>query len=76
MRFGEPSANRHLGVFGSLVVAPNEAVSPTTYYFTSGLVAYGPLESRPKDFVSSGLAYGSYSSQLRSGQAAGATVKS
>jgi porin len=75
VRFGEPPANRHLGVFGSLVVAPNEAVSPMTYYFSSGLVAYGPMESRPKDFVSLGLAYGSYSSQLRSEQAADAAAK-
>jgi len=75
VRFGEASANRHLGVFGSLVVAPNEAVSPMTYYFSSGLVAYGPLDSRPKDFVAFGLAYGAYSSQLRSGQSANATVK-
>ena len=70
MRFGDPSANRHLGVFGSLVVAPNEAVSPMPYYFSSGLVAYGPMESRPKDFVSLGLALGAYSSQLRSEQGA------
>lgn len=75
VRFGEPSTDRHLGVFGSLVVAPYEAVSPMTYYFSSGLVAYGPLERRPKDFVAFGLAYGAYSSQLRSEQAATATTK-
>ena len=68
VRFGKPSSNRHLGVFGSLVVAPNEAVSPMPYYFSSGLVAYGPMECRPKDFVAFGLAYGAYSSQLRSEQ--------
>ncbi len=75
VRFGEPSANRHLGVFGSLVVAPDEAVSPMPYYFSSGLVAYGPLESRPRDFAAFGLAYGAYSSGLRSEQAASATAK-
>ena len=68
VRFGKPSSNRHLGVFGSLVVAPNEAVSPMPYYFSSGLVAYGPMECRPKDFVAFGLACGAYSSQLRSEQ--------
>jgi len=75
VRFGAPASNRHLGVFGSFVAAPNEAVSPMTYYFSSGLVAYGPIESRPKDFLSFGLAYGAYSSQLRSEQAATATTQ-
>jgi carbohydrate-selective porin OprB len=32
------------------------------------LVAYGPFESRPKDFLSLGVAYGAFSSDLRSAQ--------
>ena len=64
-RFGNRAENRHLGVFGSLVVAPDEAVSPMPYYFGTGLVAYGPLDRRPKDILAIGLAYGAYSSRLR-----------
>jgi len=64
LRFGEENSNRHLGLFGSFVLAPDESASPMPYYFSSGLVAYGPLESRPKDFLALGLAYGTYSEEL------------
>lgn len=70
VRFGNQTENRYVGIFGSFVVAPDESVSPMPYYFSAGMVAYGPLESRPKDFLSFGLAYGAYSSQLRSAQQA------
>ncbi|PAZ00787.1 MAG: hypothetical protein CAK90_03825 [Spartobacteria bacterium AMD-G4] len=33
-------------------------------FFSAGLVAYGPLDSRPKDFLAVGLAYGAYSDEL------------
>lgn len=69
VRFGENSTDRHLGVFGSVVLAPDESVSPMPYYFSAGLVAYGPFESRPRDFFALGLAYGAYSSDLRASQA-------
>lgn len=65
VRFGNATSKRHLGVFGSFVLAPDESVSPMPYYFSTGLVAYGPLDSRPKDFLTLGLAYGAYSDQLR-----------
>ena len=68
LRFGDASANRRIGVFGSFVLAPDESVSPMPYYFSVGLVAYGPLEARPKDFVALGLAYGAYSRDLRASQ--------
>lgn len=70
LRFGEPSSGRHLGIFGSFVVGPDAAVNPMPYYFNSGLVAYGPLACRPGDFLALGVAYGAYSSQLRSEQSA------
>jgi porin len=36
-----------------------------TYFFDAGLVAYGFLPSRPRDFAGFGVAYGSYSGDLR-----------
>jgi hypothetical protein len=44
------------------------------YYFSAGLVAYGPLDIRPQDFVVLGLAYGSYSDQLRPAKLYDATL--
>jgi porin len=70
VQFGSPSDNRHLGIFGSVVVAPDQEVSPLPYFFNGGLVAYGPLESRPKDFLALGVAYGAFSADLRSAQQA------
>jgi porin len=35
------------------------------YFFNTGLVAYGFLPSRPRDFAGFGVAYGSYSGNLR-----------
>jgi porin len=68
VRFGGASDERHLGIFGSIVVAPDQEVSAMPYFFSTGLVAYGPFESRPKDFLSLGVAYGAFSSDLRSAQ--------
>jgi porin len=39
-----------------------------TWFFDAGLVAYGPIASRPKDFLSLGVAYGSFSTDLRESQ--------
>jgi len=65
MRFGGVGDGRHLGVFGSVVVAPDQSVSPMPYSAFGGLVAYGPMASRPRDFLSLGVAYGGFSSDLR-----------
>ena len=35
------------------------------YFFDAGFVAYGFLPSRPRDFAGFGVAYGSYSGDLR-----------
>jgi porin len=67
-RFGDPEAGRSLGIFGSVVLAPDAFVSPMPQYFNAGLVAYGPLASRPKDFLALGVAYGAYSGPLRRSQ--------
>jgi porin len=64
-RWGDPAEKRHLGVFGAFVCAPDQRVNTAPYFFDAGLVAYGVLPSRPRDFVGFGVAYGSYSGDLR-----------
>jgi len=64
-RLGARSEARQVGVFGSLVAAPDQAVSPMPFFFSTGVVANGPLASRPKDVLALGVAYGGYSGDLR-----------
>src|SRR5262249_48926568 len=49
----------------SFVCAPDESVNPVPYFFNAGLVAYGFLPSRPRDFAALAVVYGFYSSDLR-----------
>src|SRR5262245_18344864 len=65
VRWGELTEERHLGIFAAFVAAPDHRVNQLPYFFDAGLVAYGPLPSRPRDFAGLGVAYGSYSSDLR-----------
>jgi porin len=64
-RLGAREEGRQLGVFGSLVTTPNPAVNPMPFFFMTGLVATGPLASRPKDVLALGVAYGGYSAEVR-----------
>src|SRR5262245_39525010 len=64
-RWGDPAEKRHLGAFVSFVCAPDQRVNAVPYFFDAGMVAYGVLPRRPRDFVACGVAYGSYSSDLR-----------
>jgi porin len=64
MRWGDPAEKRHLGAFAAFVSAPDQRVNELPYFFDVGLVAYGPLLSRPRDFAAFGVAYGSYSGDL------------
>jgi porin len=64
-RWGDPAEKRHLGAFAAFVCAPDQRVNQVPYFFDAGLVAYGFLPSRPRDFAGFGLAYGSYSGDLR-----------
>jgi len=68
VRWGDLAEKRHLGVFAAFACAPNQRVDQLPYFFDTGLVAYGFLPSRPRDFAGLGLAYGSYSSDLRSAE--------
>jgi porin len=64
-RWGDPAEKRHLGAFAAFVCAPDQRVNTLPYFFDAGLVAYGFLPSRPRDFAGFGVAYGSYSGDLR-----------
>jgi porin len=63
-RWGDPEQNRHLGAFGAFIWAPDQRVDKVPYFFDAGVVAYGPLRSRPKDFAGFAVVYGSYSRDL------------
>jgi porin len=64
-RWGDPAEKRHLDAFAAFVCAPDQRVNTAPYFFDTGLVAYGFLPSRPRDFAGFGVAYGSYSGDLR-----------
>jgi porin len=68
-RWGDAAEKRHLGMFGAFVCAPDQRVNQVPYFFDAGLVAYGFLPSRPRDFAGFGVAYGSYSGDLRRAEA-------
>ena len=70
LRWGDSSQNRHLGLFGALLAVPGQRLNTAPYFFDAGLVAYGPLVRRPKDFVATGVAYGSYAAALQPGEPA------
>jgi porin len=65
LRWGDPAEKRHLGAFAAFVGAPDQRVNQLPYFFDTGFVAYGFLPSRPRDFGGFGVAYGSYSGDLR-----------
>lgn len=63
-RWGDPGENRHMGTFAAFTYAPDQRVNRVPYFFDTGLVAYGPLRSRPKDFAGFAVVYGSYNRNL------------
>jgi len=63
-RWGDAEQNSHLGAFGAFTSAPDQRVNKVPYFFDIGLVAYGPLRKRPKDFAGFAVVYGSYSRDL------------
>jgi porin len=65
LRWGDAEERRHLGVFAAFVCAPDQRVDTAPYFFDAGIVAYGFLPSRPRDFAALGVAYASYSGDLR-----------
>jgi porin len=65
LRWGDAAEKRHLGAFAAFTCSPDQRVNQVPYFFDAGLVAYGFLQSRPHDFAGFGVAYGSYSGDLR-----------
>jgi porin len=63
-RWGDSEQNRHLGAFGAFTFAPDQSVNKVPYFFDTGVVAYGPLRGRQKDFAGFAVVYGSYSRDL------------
>jgi porin len=59
-RWGDSTQDRHLALYGAFLSSPGQRLNSTPYFFDTGLVAYGLLARRPKDFAAIGLAYGSY----------------
>src|SRR6266446_871266 len=66
--FGEPTSNRGFGVFGSFMVAPDEAISRMPFFFTAGVACRGIFASRPTDTAGFGVVYGDFSRNLRHAQ--------
>ena len=69
LRWGDSGQKRHLGVFGAFLFVPDQRLNAAPYLFDCGLVGYGLVSSRPKDFAAMGVAYGSYTGSLRSAEA-------
>ncbi len=70
LAFGDsqPHSQRGLGVFGSLLVSPDQSISTLPWFFTAGVAARGLLESRPDDVAGFGAAFGSFSGDLQNAQ--------
>jgi porin len=56
---------------GAFLAAPGHRLNSAPYFFDTGLVAYGPVVHRPKDFAAMGLAYGSYAPGFRQTEQSG-----
>jgi len=68
-RLGDSERDRHLGVFGAFMAAPQARLNTVPYFFDAGVVAYGPTSKRPRDFAALGFVYGSFQNgPLRTGE--------
>jgi porin len=63
--FADPTSNRGLGIFGSVLVSPDQSISEIPYFFTAGVAARGIFASRPADIAGFGAVFGEFSSDLR-----------
>lgn len=66
--FAEPYSNRGFGVFGSLLVSPDQSVSQMPYFCTAGFAFRGISASRPVDVAAFGFVFGEFSSDLEHAQ--------
>jgi porin len=65
---------RAIGVFGSIVVAPDPSTNLMPFFCNGGVLARGLLPSRPEDTLGLGVIYGSFSPDLQSAQQIAQTV--
>lgn len=63
--YGNRGDNRGLGIFGSVLVSPDQTVSEMPYFFTAGVASRGIFKSRPIDVAGIGVVYGKFSNDLR-----------
>jgi porin len=61
---GAPDSDRGLGIFGSLIVTPDETVAQLPWFFTAGVICRGPLAIRPTDLLGIAVAYGQFGGDL------------
>ena len=61
---GDPDIGRGVGIFGSLIVTPDEARAQMPWFFTAGVVCRGPLAIRPIDLLGVAVAYGQFGSDI------------
>jgi porin len=66
--FSNPGSNRGLGIFGSVTVAPDSDIQQLPLFVTAGVSARGIFDARPRDAISSGVASGHFSGDLRRAQ--------
>ena len=52
--------DRYMGIFGAFTAAPQQRINTVPYFADAGVAAYGPFQSRTRDFAALGIAYGSY----------------
>jgi porin len=63
-------STRGLGVFGCVVVAPDDTINQMPFFCDGGMVVRGLFPSRPTDSLSFGMAYGKFSSDMADAQTA------
>lgn len=66
--FADRQTNRGLGIFGSVMFAPDPSVDQMPFFFTAGIAARGMFPSRPVDSCGLGVVYGEFSSDLQNAQ--------
>jgi porin len=65
----EPTSNRGFGVFGSVIVAPDQSINQMPYFFNAGFACRGIFASRPSDAAGFGVVFGEFSSDLKDAEA-------
>ena len=68
IKFGDKQSKRGLGVFGTVIVAPDETTNQMPFFCNGGIVARGLFASRPTDTLGFAVVYGRFSYELRAAQ--------